>query len=63
MVELQYGLAELFEEGAAEGKPVLEITGEDVAGFANELIKEAGTYMKKWGESLNADIARKLNAG
>ena len=62
MVELQNGLAELFEEGAAEGKPVLEITGEDVSGFADELIKEAGTYTKKWGEGLNADIARKLNA-
>lgn len=29
MMEVQIGLIDLFEEGAAEGKPVLEVTGED----------------------------------
>lgn len=60
MMEMQKGLVELFEEGAADGKSVLEITGDDVSGFADELIKEVDTYTEKWGEDLNADIAKKL---
>lgn len=60
MIEIQKGLADLFEEGAAEGRPVLDITGDDVAGFADALIKEAATYTEKWGEDLNADVAKKL---
>lgn len=60
VIEIQKGLIGLFEEGAAEGKPVLEITGEDVAGFADELMQEAETYTERWGDNLNADIAKKL---
>lgn len=30
MMEVQYGLIDLFEEGAANGKTVLEVTGEGV---------------------------------
>lgn len=60
MMEIQEGLVELFEQGAAEGKPVLEVTGEDVSGFADELMREARTYTEKWGDDLNADIAKKL---
>ena len=33
MMDVQYGLIDLFEEGAANGKSVLEVTGEDVAAF------------------------------
>ncbi len=60
MMEIQEGLVELFEQGAAEGKPVLEVTGDDVAGFANDLLREARTYTEAWGDGLNADIAKKL---
>ena len=35
MMEVQYGLIDLFEEGAANGKYVLEVTGEDVAAFVD----------------------------
>ena len=35
---MQYELIELFEAGAADGRQVLEITGEDVASFADELV-------------------------
>ena len=38
------GIVDLFEEGAASGKDVLEVTGEDVAAFCDELIKDMKTY-------------------
>lgn len=60
MIQLQKGLVDLFEEGAAEGKPVRDITGDDVAAFADELIKEVDTYTAKWGDDLNASVAKKL---
>lgn len=60
MLRLQYDLIELFEEGAAEGKSVLEITGDDVAAFCDELLKNAKTYTEGWREKLNRDIHNKL---
>ncbi len=33
------GIVDLFEEGAASGKGVLEVTGSDVAAFCDDLIK------------------------
>lgn len=60
MVDIQEGLVDLFEQGAAEGRSVIEITGEDVAGFVDELMAEAQTYTDKWGSDLNAAIAKKL---
>lgn len=38
--DLLSGLVGFFEEGAAAGKGVLELTGDDVAAFADELIGE-----------------------
>jgi DNA-binding ferritin-like protein (Dps family) len=35
------GIIDLFEEGAASGKGVLEVTGGDVAAFCDELIKDS----------------------
>ena len=60
MVELHYGLVELFESGAAEGKSVLEVTGEDVGAFVEELLKNVKTYTGGWRDKLNHDIARKV---
>lgn len=34
-----YGLTDLFENGANNNKSVLEVTGEDVASFCDELMK------------------------
>lgn len=62
MVELQADLLELFEEGAAAGKHVLDITGEDVAAFSDELLANAATYIARWREDLNEDVAKKLGA-
>lgn len=60
MLKIHYDLIELFEEGAANGQHVLEITGEDVAAFCEDLLRNATTYTENWRESLNRDILRKL---
>ncbi len=63
MMKIHYDLIELFESGAADGKHVLEITGEDVAGFCDELLRSARTYTENWREALNRDILKKLGKG
>lgn len=60
MLHIQYELIELFEGGAAEGRQVLEITGEDVASFADELVANAKTYVAKYREDLNKSIIDEL---
>lgn len=60
MMKLHYDLIELFETGAADGKHVLEVTGEDVALFCDELLRNARTYTENWRETLNRDILKKL---
>lgn len=50
----------LFEEGAANRKGALEITGQDVATFCNELLKNTKTYTANWGADLNRNVAKKL---
>lgn len=57
------GLLDFFEEGAANGKRALEITGNDVAAFCDEILrdeKREKTYTERWRENLNHDIAKKL---
>lgn len=53
-------LVDLFEQGAADGKGVLEITGEDVAAFCDELLSNATTYAGTKQEALNRAIMKKL---
>ncbi|MPM73203.1 hypothetical protein SDC9_120179 [bioreactor metagenome] len=60
IMQIHYDLIELFEEGAANGKHVLEITGDDVAAFCDELLRSANTYTENWRESLNHDILKKF---
>jgi DNA-binding ferritin-like protein (Dps family) len=52
------GILDLFEEGAAEGKKVIDLTGEDVAAFCNELVKDTETWMDKYRTKLNDTIGR-----
>jgi Uncharacterized protein conserved in bacteria len=47
------GIVDLFEEGAASGKGVLEVTGSDVAAFCDDLIKDSKTYADLYQESVN----------
>lgn len=46
------GIVDLFEEGAALGKGVLEVTGNDVAAFCDDLIKDSKTYADIYQESV-----------
>lgn len=47
------GIVDFFEEGAAAGKGVLEVTGADVAAFCDGLIQDTGTYADAYQESIN----------
>lgn len=51
------GIVDLFEEGAAMGKGVLEVTGRDVAAFCDDLIKDSKTYADLYQES----VGQKMN--
>lgn len=62
MLNIQYDLIDLFEDGALHGKHVLEITGNDVAAFCDELIRNAKTYTEKWRQDLNTDIQKKFGS-
>ena len=59
-VDILEDLLGLFEGGAADGRRALEVTGQDVAAFCDELLKSAQTYTGKWHEDLNRDVQRKL---
>jgi DNA-binding ferritin-like protein (Dps family) len=59
-VQLLKDLLDLFETGAADGKRVLEVTGENVAAFCDELLRNARTYTANWRAELNSDVRRKL---
>ncbi|WP_458415429.1 DUF1048 domain-containing protein [Schinkia sp. CFF1] len=52
------GIIDLFEEGAADGKKVTDLTGEDVAAFCDELVKDAKTWRDKYRTKLNDTINR-----
>nr|NNM89934.1 DUF1048 domain-containing protein [Bacilli bacterium] len=52
------GILDLFEEGAAEGKKVTDLTGEDVATFCDDLVKDENTWRDKYRKKLNDIIGR-----
>jgi len=60
-IDIFKGLLDLFEEGAANGAKVLDITGENVAAFCDELLKGSKTYTEDWRKKLNKKIAKKLD--
>ncbi|PZG18148.1 DUF1048 domain-containing protein [Nonomuraea aridisoli] len=47
------GILDFFEEGVAAGKGVLELIGEDVAAFCDDLIKDSPTYAEIYQESIS----------
>lgn len=53
---LLVGIVDLFEEGASQGKGVLEVTGSDVAAFCDNLIKDSKTYADIYQESINQEV-------
>lgn len=49
-------LVDMFEEGVANGKKVLELTDQDVAGFADELVKGEKSYYERQRTKLNKEV-------
>jgi DNA-binding ferritin-like protein (Dps family) len=47
-------IVDFFEEGAAAGKGVLELIGNDVAAFCDDLVKDSPTYADAYQESLSS---------
>ena len=45
------GIVDFFEEGVAAGKGVLELIGNDVAAFCDDLVKDSRTYADIYQES------------
>ncbi|MBK5253369.1 MAG: DUF1048 domain-containing protein [Peptostreptococcaceae bacterium] len=54
------GIIDLFEEGAALGKGVLEVTGSDVATFCDELIKDSKTYVDIYQKSVGQEVKKAM---
>ena len=54
------GIVDLFEEGTAVGKGVLEVTGRDVAAFCDDLIKDSKTYADLYQESVNQQVNKAM---
>lgn len=59
-IELLWGIIDLFEEGAALGKGVLEVTGSDVAAFCDDLIKDSKTYADIYQESVDQEVSKAI---
>ncbi len=60
MLRTQYELIELFEAGAANGKHVLDVTGDDVAGFCDEFIRDTKKWTDNYRIKLNNHMQNKL---
>ncbi|WP_214629225.1 DUF1048 domain-containing protein [Paenibacillus agaridevorans] len=58
--DLLSGIVDLFKEGAALDKGVLEVTGSDVAAFCDDLIKDSKTYADIYQESVNQEVNKAL---
>ena len=63
MLPILADLLDLFETGVAEGKRVLEITGEDVAAFCDELLRNAKTYTENRREDAEPRHYEKTRKG
>jgi DNA-binding ferritin-like protein (Dps family) len=63
MMSVLTGIIDLFEEGAASGKGVLEVTGRDVAAFCDDLIKDSKTYADLIQESIVQESSKAMKHG
>lgn len=52
-------LVDILEEASANGKSVIEVTGPDVAAFADELVRGTKSYQDNQRKKLNDTIANK----
>lgn len=58
--ELLSGIVDLFEEGTASKKSVLEVTGSDVAAFCDDLIKDSKTYADIYQEAAQKEVYKAI---
>jgi len=54
------GIIDLFEEGVAVGKGVLEVTGSDVAAFCDDLMKDSKTYADIYQETVDQEVYKAI---
>lgn len=59
-IGLLSGIIDLFEEGAAMGKNVLNVTGSNVADFCDDLIKDSKTYFDSYQESVDQKVSKAM---
>ena len=57
-LQTEYELAKLFAETSENGLSVLEVTGRDVAGFCDALIRDNKSWMDSSRKRLNAYISK-----
>ncbi|MEU7831757.1 MULTISPECIES: DUF1048 domain-containing protein [unclassified Nonomuraea] len=49
------GILDFFEEGVAANRGILELIGNDVAAFCDDLIKDSRTYADIYQESISGE--------
>lgn len=59
-MELLSGIVGFFEEGVSFGKGALEVTGDDVGSFCDELIRDSKTYVDIYEESVNKEVYKDI---
>jgi DNA-binding ferritin-like protein (Dps family) len=60
MLKTQVDLIDLFEQGAADGKHILDVTGEDVVAFCDDLLRDTRLWMDNYRNKLNRDVLDKV---
>jgi DNA-binding ferritin-like protein (Dps family) len=60
VVAVLRGVLDLFEDSAAAGTNVLDVTGRDVAAFCDARLSGTASYRDRWRATLNRDVAAKL---
>lgn len=63
MLRTQRELIELFETSAVDGKHVLDVTGENVAGFCDEFMRDTKKWTDNFRKKLNRDMMNKFGRG
>lgn len=63
MLKTQNELIELYEASAADGKHVLDVTGEDVVGFCDEFLRDTKKWTDNFRKKLNHDMMNKFGRG
>lgn len=63
MMQVIYTVYEMFEEAIADGKDVLEVTGDDVVAFCEGIMQalEVNRWDNKIKNKLNDKVSKKLN--